>query len=100
MLPEIELFVSWLRRKSPQSSTAVHYGSDLKLFFAWIGKPYADVKVQEMFQLVGHLEMPELYYEERLGIASQLREVLSRVNEHAPPMFLARAMTVSKKTTR
>jgi integrase/recombinase XerD len=42
-----------------------------------------DVKVQELFQLVGRLEAPELRYEERLGIASQLRGALGRVNEHA-----------------
>ena len=46
----------------------------------------ADVKVQELFQLVGRLEAPELCYEERLDIASQLREVVGRVNEHAPPI--------------
>jgi len=42
-----------------------------------------DVKVQELFNLVGLLEQPELCYEERLGIASQLREALGRVNDHA-----------------
>ena len=56
MLPEIELFVSWLRRKSPQSSTARHYGSDLKLFFAWIGKQYADVKVQDIDAYIEHCQ--------------------------------------------
>jgi integrase len=47
-----------------------------------------DVKVQEktwLFQLVAQLETPELCFEERLGIAGQLREALGRVNEHAPP---------------
>ncbi len=46
------------------------------------------VKVQEptkALQLIERLEIPELCYEERLGIASQLREALSGVNEHAPP---------------
>ena len=56
MLPEIELFVSWLRRKSPWSSTARHYGSDLKLFFAWIGKQYADVKVQDIDAYIEHCQ--------------------------------------------
>jgi site-specific recombinase XerD len=56
MLPEIESFVSWLRRKSPQSSTAVHYGSDLKLFFAWIGKPCLDVKVQDIDAYIEHCQ--------------------------------------------
>jgi site-specific recombinase XerD len=56
MLPEIESFVSWLRRKSPQSSTAVHYGSDLKLFFAWIGKPCLDVKVRDIDAYIEHCQ--------------------------------------------
>ena len=56
MLPEIESFVSWLRRKSPQSSTAVHYGSDLKLFFAWSGKAIMDVKVQDIDAYIEHCQ--------------------------------------------
>ncbi len=48
MIPEIEAFLAWLRRKSPKSSTAVHYGSDLKLFFAWAKKSPSDVKVQDI----------------------------------------------------
>lgn len=54
MLPEIESFVRWLRRKSPQSSTALHYGSDLKLFFAWIEKPCLEVKVQDIDAFIEH----------------------------------------------
>jgi site-specific recombinase XerC len=56
MLPEIESFVSWLRRKSPQASTAVHYGSDLKLFFAWSGKAIMDVKVQDIDAYIEHCQ--------------------------------------------
>jgi len=56
MLPEIESFVSWLRRKSPRSSTAVHYGSDLKLFFAWINKPCMEVKVQDIDAYIEHCQ--------------------------------------------
>ena len=48
MIPEIEEFLGWLRRKSPESSTAVHYGNDLKLFFAWLGKSCSDVMVQDI----------------------------------------------------
>ena len=43
------------------------------------------VKVQEVFQLIERLELPELCFEERLGIAAQLREALGVVQEHAPP---------------
>lgn len=42
-----------------------------------------DVKVQMVFQLIQQLETPELELEERLDIASQLREVF----EHAPPFI-------------
>ncbi|MCL4272243.1 MAG: tyrosine-type recombinase/integrase [Anaerolineales bacterium] len=54
MLSEIESFVSWLRRKSPQSSTAVHYASDLKLFFAWLNKPCQEVTVQDIDAFIEH----------------------------------------------
>jgi hypothetical protein len=51
-------------------------------------KDIEHVKVQEpkkLFQLIEQLELPELYFEERLDIASQLREVLDVVREHASP---------------
>jgi len=54
MLPEIESFVSWLRRKAPGASTAVHYASDLQLFFAWINKPYNEVEVQDIDAFIEH----------------------------------------------
>jgi site-specific recombinase XerD len=52
MVPEIESFQKWLRRKSPQSSTPKHYGNDLTLFFAWLGKPISDVKVQDIDRFI------------------------------------------------
>lgn len=39
MLPEVSDFTKWLRRKSPQATTPIHYGNDLKLFFEWADKP-------------------------------------------------------------
>jgi site-specific recombinase XerD len=48
MLPEVEAFQKWLRRKAPGSSTPIHYGNDLKLLFAWLNKAYQDVKVQDI----------------------------------------------------
>ena len=48
MLPEIQRFQKWLRRKAPQSSTPIHYGSDLKLFFEWLGKPPAEVVLTDV----------------------------------------------------
>jgi hypothetical protein len=53
-----------------------------------------DVKVQALcaaswpqtavFQLIERLELPDLCSEERLGIASQLREAFGAVQERAP----------------
>jgi hypothetical protein len=36
MLPEIERFRKWLKRKAPHASTHIHYTNDLELFFAWL----------------------------------------------------------------
>ena len=52
MLSEIQSFQKWLRRKAPQSSTPKHYGNDLTLFFAWVGKPIDDVKVQDIDRFI------------------------------------------------
>ncbi len=54
------------------------------------------VKVPEpekLIQLIEQLELPELCFEERLGIAGQLREALCKVNEHAPPMEISEDIT-------
>jgi site-specific recombinase XerD len=48
MLPEIERFRKWLRRKAPTTSTAIHYVNDLELFFQWLKKEPNDVKVQDI----------------------------------------------------
>ncbi len=48
MLPEIESFQKWLRRKYPHTSTAIHYLSDLRLFFAWLNKPPGDVTLRDV----------------------------------------------------
>jgi hypothetical protein len=45
-----------------------------------------DVKVR-VVQVIERLEVPELCLEERLEIVAQLREVLGKFNEHAPPVF-------------
>jgi site-specific recombinase XerC len=56
MVPEIESFVAWLRRRSPQSSTAVHYASDLKLFLTWLGKPFKEVEVRDIDAFIEHCQ--------------------------------------------
>ena len=54
MLPEIARFGKWLRRKSPQASTHVHYTNDLKLFFAWADKPPAEITPRDIDRYIEH----------------------------------------------
>ena len=48
MLPEIQRFQKWLKRKAPHASTPIHYGNDLELFFAWLSKPPGEVRVSDV----------------------------------------------------
>ena len=52
MLPEIQSFQKWLRRKAPHASTAIHYVSDLELFFDWVEKAPQDIKVQDIDRFI------------------------------------------------
>ena len=54
MLPEIAQFGKWLRRKSPQASTHVHYTNDLRLFFAWTGKPPSAITLHDVDAYIEH----------------------------------------------
>lgn len=54
MLPEIERFKKWLRRKAPHASTPIHYGNDLELFFTWINKPPNKVSVKDIDTFIEH----------------------------------------------
>jgi len=54
MLPEIDRFQRWLRRKAPHASTTLHYTNDLKLFFAWLDKPPAAVRVTDIDAFIEH----------------------------------------------
>jgi site-specific recombinase XerD len=54
MLPEIERFQKWLRRKSPHTSTHIHYTNDLKLFFTWIEKSPQEVEVGDIDAFIDH----------------------------------------------
>lgn len=56
MLPEIESFQKWLRRKYPHTSTAIHYVSDLTLFFAWLNKSPGDVTVRDVDAFIEHCQ--------------------------------------------
>jgi site-specific recombinase XerD len=54
MLPEIEKFQKWLRRKSPHASTHIHYASDVRLFFAWAGKSPGDITARDVDVYIEH----------------------------------------------
>lgn len=54
MLPEIERYQKWLRRKAPHTSTPKHYCNDLELFFAWLHKPPDEVRVADVDGFIEH----------------------------------------------
>jgi site-specific recombinase XerD len=56
MLPEIEKFQKWLRRKNPHASTHVHYVSDVRLFFAWAGDSPGAITVRDVDVYIEHCQ--------------------------------------------
>jgi site-specific recombinase XerD len=60
MLPEIERFQRWLRRKAPHASTPKHYRNDLELFFAWLRKPPDEVQVADVDRFIEHCQQAGL----------------------------------------
>lgn len=56
MLPEIERFNKWLRRRSPHATTHVHYTNDLELFFAWAGKSPTAVTLHDVDAYIEHCQ--------------------------------------------
>lgn len=56
MLPEVERFSKWLRRKSPNSSTYVHYTGDVRRFFLFLDKPPDQVSVRDVDRYIEHCQ--------------------------------------------
>lgn len=56
MLTEVQQFSKWLRRRSPHTSTARHYTSDLKLFFHWADKPPSEVTLRDIDAYIEHCQ--------------------------------------------
>jgi integrase/recombinase XerC len=56
MLPEVQQFHKWLRRKSPHTSTARHYTNDLQLFFQWAGKPPSAITLRDVDAYIEHCQ--------------------------------------------
>ena len=56
MLPELEKFNKWLRRRSPHATTHVEYAKDLRLFFAWVDKPPDQVNLRDVDAYIEHCQ--------------------------------------------
>jgi len=54
MLPEVQRFDKWLRRRHPHTTTRRHYLNDLKLFFSWADKPPNTITLHDIDDYVEH----------------------------------------------
>ncbi len=54
MLLELLRFQKYLRRRNPHSSTAIHYISDLKIFFKCITKAPAEITLKDVDAFIEH----------------------------------------------
>ena len=88
MLPEVDRFGKWLRRKSPQATTHRHYTNDLELFFAWATKTPAAITLRDVDAYVEHCQ--ELGHavatvNRRLAALSSFYQFLALEADDAPP---------------
>jgi len=87
MLPEIEQFQKWLRRKAPHSSTHVHYTNDLELFFTWLSKPIPEVSLRDVDAFIEHCQAAGhaiATINRRLASLRSFYQFLSMMYEDAP----------------
>lgn len=56
MLPEVERYRQWLRRKYPRTTTLRHYSNDLQLFFTWAKKSPRDVTLRDVDAYIEHCQ--------------------------------------------
>jgi len=88
MLPEIEWFHKWLRRKSPHTTTAVHYVNDLELFFAWSDKPPQQITLREIDAFIEHSQQQghrSATVNRRLAALRAFYHFLAVERDDAPP---------------
>src|SRR3989304_4680245 len=92
MLAEIERFVHWVRRRSPQARTWRDYQYDLRLFARFMLMPRCGLRISE----VACLQLGDLYLDERYprlvahGKGARQRSVyLSPQAEYALRAYLA-----------
>jgi site-specific recombinase XerD len=88
MLPEIERFNKWLRRKRPHTTTAIHYTNDLQLFFAWANKPPNAITVRDIDAFIEHSQKVGhsiATVNRRLAALRSFYHFLAVESEDAPP---------------
>lgn len=88
MLAEVELFAKWLRRKSPHTTTVVHYSSDLALFFAWIDKPPDRITLRDIDAFIEHSQQQShsiATVNRRLAALRSFYHFLTIERDDAPP---------------
>ena len=56
MLPELAKFSKWLRRRSPEAVTHIHYTNDLVLFFKWAKKPPPQITLRDVDAYIEHCQ--------------------------------------------
>lgn len=56
MLPEVQQFQKWLRRKSPHASTYIHYTNDVQLFFTWRTQAPATITLRDVDAFIEHCQ--------------------------------------------
>ena len=89
LLPELLRFSKWLRRRSPHASTHRHYANDLKLFFAWVGRPPHDVTLRDVDAFIEHCQTDLGHaiatVNRRLAAIRSFYDFLDIESDHAPP---------------
>jgi site-specific recombinase XerC len=87
MVTEIEQFQKWLKRRSPHSSTPIHYASDLALFFTRVAKPIQQITMSDVDQFIeesqkkGHAIAT---INRRLAALCSLYRYLAMMSDEAP----------------
>ena len=87
MLPEVARFQKWLRRKFPDTSTVIHYTSDLQFFFTWANKTPGEVTVRDVDGYIEHSRTREhsiATINRRLAALSTFYQFLDLESDNAP----------------
>jgi site-specific recombinase XerD len=88
MFPHAQRFEKWLRRRSPHTATPTHYLNDLKLFFAWAGKPPEAITLHDVDAYLDHcrrLGHAVTTINQRLAALRTFYHFLQTETDAAPP---------------